>query len=468
MNEEDLVLFFEAYDKAISNEERPFEEQDAFVMDLSRFLAAQCTRRAGKTNGLARRFYQTMRKYPNSLSRYIALTRDSAKDIMWPVLEEMNEKYNWQAKFSEHNLTMTIPNGAMLKLFGADMKNFIRRLKGAKSPAVAIDEAQEFGPHIIELVNDVLVPTIIDYDDSWLALTGTPGPIPKGLFYDITELGKGDFSVHKWSLYNNPYLPNAQQFVTDLKKRNQWDDNHPTYLREYQNRWVIDEDALLIKYNDKRNHYDLLPNQVWVYVLGIDIGFKDSDALAVLAWCGSDPNIYLVEESITANQDITSLVEEINRLSKLYDISKMVIDTGGLGKKIAEEIIRRHQIPVIAADKSRKFENVSLLNDFLRQSRFKAKRTSRFATDSFQVQLDYERTTPDKLVVKKGLHSDIIDAVLYAFKESPAYTYQTPKVAPKYQSQEWYKEEAERMEQEAEEHFQAQQDQTKGYGDWSF
>lgn len=453
MDEQELRLFFEAYDKKVRNNEKPFPQQDAFVDDASRFITAQCTRRAGKTNGLARRFYKTMLKYPNSLSRYIALTRDSAKDIMWPVLEEMNEKYGWNAEFTEYNLTMTLPNGAMLKLFGADMKNFIRRLKGAKSPAVAIDEAQEFGPHIIELVNDVLTPTIIDYDESWLALTGTPGPIPKGLFYDITEMGQGGFNVHKWSLFDNPYLPNAQKFIDDLKSRNKWNDDNPTYLREYQNKWVIDEDALLIKYNEQRNHYNQLPSKKWTYILGIDIGFKDSDALALLAWCESDPNIYLIEETVTANQDITSLVEEINRLSKLYDISKMVIDTGGLGKKIAEEITRRHHIPLMAADKARKFENVALLNDWLRGSRFKARRDSVFARESYAVQIDYERTTPDKLVVKKGLHSDIIDAVLYAFRESPAFTYQKPIDPIKYQSKEWFDKEESEMEKKAQDYF---------------
>src|SRR5262249_11820142 len=157
------------------------------------------TRRAGKTTALALKFIRTMLQYPNSTCRYIALTRDSAKEIMWPVLQAINDRFKLGATFLEGSLTMILPNGARLRLFGADMKNFIRRLKGVKSPAIAIDEAQDFGPHISELIDDVLEPSLADYKDSWLALTGTPGPIPRGLFYDITENHFGDFAVHKWS-----------------------------------------------------------------------------------------------------------------------------------------------------------------------------------------------------------------------------------------------------------------------------
>jgi hypothetical protein len=348
------------------------------------------------------------------------------------------------------------------------MKNFIRRLRGAKSPAVAIDEAQEFGDHITNLIDDILTPTLADYKDSWLALTGTPGAVPKGLFFDITENKIGDYSVHRWSLYQNPYLPDAQSFVDKLKKKKAWDNTTPAFLREYMGQWVLDLDSLLIKWDKYKNDYENISVGNWNYILGIDIGFRDSDALAVIAWREAEPNIYLVEEIITPNQDISSLVEQINLITKRYDISKMVIDTGGLGKKISEELIRRHQIPVQAADKARKMENVALLNDYLRLGKFKAKANSKFVSDSFQVQIDWDKSTPDKIKVKENYHSDVIDAVLYAFKESPAYTYQAQPEKPKYGTPAWAKEEESEMERAAVEYF-TEQEQNKGdLGDWSY
>ncbi len=66
-----------------------FIVQNRFIRDPSRYLVAQCSRRAGKTNGLAIRFFKTLEKYPGSQCIYLSLTRDSALSIMWPVLQEL-------------------------------------------------------------------------------------------------------------------------------------------------------------------------------------------------------------------------------------------------------------------------------------------------------------------------------------------------------------------------------------------
>lgn len=432
-----------------------FDKQNDFVNDTSKFLVAQCSRRAGKSNGLAKRFLKTMEAYPGSTCIYLAMTRDSAKSIMWPALLDLNDKYGVQCEFVESKLEMKHPNGSKLKLYGADMKNVIRRLRGQKSPGIGIDEAQDFGTHLQYLVDDILTPMMVDYVDSWLAITGTPGPVPQGYFFDVTEGRKYGFNYHSWTLFENPFLPNPQSFLEDLKKRQQWDDTNPTLQREWLNRWVLDTQSLWIQYREKSD-YSTLPNSSgseWSFILGIDIGYKDADALAVVGWNTKETDTYLIEEVITKGQDITSLVEQINILNKKYQFTKMVIDQGGLGLKAAEEIRRRHSIPVIGAEKQQKQQTVAFLNDALRMGRFKAKKQSRFALDSYLIQIDWDRTTPDRIVIKKQPHSDIIDAVLYAFKESPAYQYQAPAIKPKPYTKPWFDAEAERLESMAEEHF---------------
>lgn len=420
--------------------ELPFPQQDMFVGDTSRFLTAQCTRRAGKTNALGIKFFHTMSKYPGSQCPYLALTLDSARDIMWPVLQELNDKYGWNCTFLDSRLTMTHPNGSKLKLYGADMKNFIKRLKGRKYPGVAIDEAQDFGTHLKTLVDDVLTPALVDYEDGWLALTGTPGPVPQGYYFEITHGKKYGFSNHEWSINDNPYIPNAEAFVQKLKKDRQWDDNNPTLLREWRNKWVLDVESLWIRYSESVNHFDRLPEAKtpWTHIMGIDLGFKDADAIAVLAWNEDSKVTYLVEECINRKQGLTELVEQIQHLARKYNVSQMTIDEGGLGKKLAEEMRRRYQIPVQAAEKIRKQETVEFFNDALRIGTFKAERDSQFAQDSYLIQIDWEKTTPDKIVVKKQPHSDIIDAVLYAYKLSPAFGIDPVRVKPKPGTPEYY------------------------------
>lgn len=438
-----------------------FESQNNFILDNTRFIVAQCSRRAGKSNGLAIRFFRTMESHPRSRSVYLSLTRESAFEIMWPALIDIDDRFKLGCTFTESKLLITHPNGSQLKLFGADQKNFAKRLKGKKHPAIAIDEAQDFGSHLQSLVDDVLTPCMTDYSDAWLALTGTPGPIPAGYWYQVSHERKYGFSWHGWTLLDNPYLPDPQGFITDLKERREWDDTHPTLQREWYNQWVLDLESLWIRYVKEKCHYLYLPDANWNYLLGVDLGYEDADALAVLAYSDVGPTTYLVDEVVIPHQGLTELVNEINKIRERYDISKIVCDEGGLGKKMAEEIRRQHKIPIHPADKKRKQETVTFLNDAMRKGYFKAKGDSRFARDSQNIQIDREKTTEDKYKLK-GPHSDIIDAVIYAFKESPAYSWEAPKPAVKVGSPQWMKKQEEDMFTQALERAQLEKEASGG------
>ena len=150
---------------------------------------------------------------------------------MWPVFEELNRKYDIGAELTVSDLEIKLQNGSRIKLFGADQKGFINKLRGPKYPFAAIDEAQAFRKHIEELVDDVLTPATADYEDGQIALTGTPGPVPKGFFHDVS-IGKQGFKSFFWTVYNNPYFPRPHEFAEELLKRKGWTRDHPTFRRE--------------------------------------------------------------------------------------------------------------------------------------------------------------------------------------------------------------------------------------------
>lgn len=447
-----------------------FPKQNAFILDASQLISAQCSRRAGKTNGLAYRFVKTMEKYPKSQCIYLGLTRDSAKNAMWPALNDVNDRYKLGCEFTESKLTMKHPNGAVLHIYGADMPNFRARLKGRKCPGIAIDESQDFGPHLEKLIDDALIPMLADYKDGWLAVTGTPGPVPQGYFFDITKNKKGGFSHHEWTLYENPNMPDPKAFVAKLKKDKEWADDNPTLKREYLNQWVLDVHALWVRYSAGQNHYDELPKDKdynWQYVLGVDIGFKDADAIAVVAWSEASPITYLVEESVKTKQGITELVAMIDELQKKYKAYKIVMDEGGLGKKIGEEIRRRFACPLLPAEKTQKQDNVEFLNDDMRLGKFKAKKDSRFAQDSYLVQIDWEKSTPKRIILKKTYHSDIIDAVLYAYRDSFAFTHKPDApIVPKWGTAEWAAQQSSEMFEKELAGYNKEQEEENQYNKW--
>lgn len=427
--------------KSFDLKEFLFPEQLAFVEDPALEKIALCSRRSGKTIACAADLIKTAIETPEVVCLYITLSRNNAKKIVWKELKKINRDYKLKGEENLSELSITFPNGSTVYLSGAKDMSEIEKFRGLALKLVYIDEAQSFRSYIKDLVDDAIGPTLADYSGK-LCLIGTPPPVPNGYFYETFTNPKNSFAKHSWTFWNNPHLviksgkTHDQILQRELSRRG-IEKTDPSIRREWFGECVVDSNSLLIHYDPLKNNYQDLPKGELTYILGVDIGFNDADALAVLAWGDQTPNVYLVEETLATKQDITDLMNRIEELRKKYPISKMIIDAGALGKKITEELIRRHQIPLEAADKARKMENIALLNDFLRTGRFKAKPDSKFAQDSFLVEIDRDKSTPERIKVSDRYHSDIIDAVLYAFKKAYAYTYQKPEEKPAWGSKEW-------------------------------
>lgn len=446
-----------------------FDKQLEFVEDKNPFKVAVCSRRSGKTIACAAHLIHTAINCPDTISLYITLSRNNAKKLIWREMQKINEKYELKAEEDQTELSLTFPNKSVIYLSGCKDQSEIEKFRGLPIKLCYIDECQSFRAYIKDLIDDIIGPALIDYAGS-LCLIGTPGPIPAGYFHECA-VTSDSWAKYHWTFWDNPHIPikagvpHEEIFNREIRRRGVTKED-PSIQREWFGKWILDSDSLLIKYAANTNHFiELKPQTKYNYVLGIDVGFKDADALAVLAWSEQDPITYLVEEVITAKQGITDLVHQVQDIQSRYEISKIVMDTGGLGKKIAEEMISRYSLPIEAADKTRKMENVELLNDALRTGKFKAKSASRFAQDTYLVEIDRDKSTPDKIKVSDRFHSDIIDAVLYAFKITYGYTYEPPKpLKPQWGTKEWAEKQQDTMFEAELESLQSEAMQRKEYG----
>lgn len=419
-----------------------FPQQLKFVRDPSPFKIAVTTRRAGKSTSCVADLVATALETAECVCLYITLSRKNAKRLVWPEFKRINKRYGLGGSANESDLSLTFPNGSVIYLLGAKDRSSIEDMRGLPIKKVYLDESQSFPAYIKDLIDDVLGPALIDYAGT-LCLIGTPGPVPSGYFYDLTK--NKHWSNHFWSFFDNPHIAlkskRTHQDMLDRElKRRGVDVNDPSIQREWFGKWVVDRNALVFHYDDAINNYLKIPDKPnFHYVLGIDLGFDDADALALLAYRDFDATTYLIEEIITSHQGITPLTEQIDKLTKKYDIHKIVIDTAGLGKKITEEISKRYQIPMVPAEKTRKLEYIELMNDALRTGKLKSLQGSRFSQDCNKVEWDLDKSTADKKVVSKRFHSDICDAVLYGWRESFSYTFKKSPDKPKPGSPEYFK-----------------------------
>lgn len=448
-----------------------FNKQLKFVTDPRPYKVAVCSRRAGKTVACAAHLIDTALNNPGVVCLYITLSRNNAKKLIWRELQKIVKNHAIAVTEDQTELSMSFGNESIIYCSGAKDSSEIEKFRGLALKIVYVDECQSFRTYIQELIDDVLAPALMDYAGT-LCLIGTPGPIPAGFFAEVSgevqekKSVADSWSHHAWTFFDNPFITQKsgkthQELLDRELRRRGVSMADPSIQREFYGKWVLDSNSLWIRYNEKINHYTDMPTitpHKWTYLMGIDLGYDDADAIAILAWSEKEKCTYLVEEKIVTKQGLTELVEQIQDLQKKYDCSKMVIDEGGLGKKLAEEMRRRHHIPVHPADKARKQENVEFLNDCLRTGKFKAKGASRFAQDSMLVEIDREKSTPDKIKISDKYHSDIIDAVLYAFKESAAFTYQAEEKLPAYGTKEWADREQSQMWESALQHFDSQKE----------
>lgn len=399
-----------------------FDAQAKFFRgEGARFRTAVCSRRAGKTVGIAADAVDTCLTHDDVTCLYITLTQQNARNIIWGDIMKIIEDHNLECKIDNVRLTVRFPNGSRIVIAGAKDRQEIEKYRGWKLYKCYIDECQSFRPYIEDLVNDIITPALRDLK-GYLYMTGTPGPIPAGYFHACST---SDFwNNHHWTAFDNPHMhnpPKLDLYETLAEERTMKgiDENDASYQRETYGIWVEDKDSLVYKFSKSRNISSALPpSNELTYIFGIDIGFNDADAIAVLGYHSKEKIVYLVEEKIVRKQDITSLVNQIKHLKSTYEPVKMVMDAGALGKKIQEEIQQRHGLIIEAAEKVRKVEFIELLNDDLRTSKFKTLQGTVFEEDCMLLQWDRESKlrNPEKPKVSDVYHSDITDAVLYGWR----------------------------------------------------
>ena len=432
LSDEELRIALEEISRrppVFSPENFCFPEQIKFIRDPATYKVAVCSRRAGKTIACAVDLLDTALQKPKCASLYITLSRLNAKRIIWAEILEINRLHELGGVANETELSLRFPNGHIIYFSGGKDKTVFEKYRGFPLVIVYFVEAQEFSPYLEGFVVDVLSKSLFDYDGT-LCLRGTPGPVPVGYFHKASE--SNQWSHHGWTMLQNPWLERKsgkkpmELILRDCKRMGVLPSD-PKIQRECFGKWVTDSNSLVFKYDSIRNDFVSFEPKTAQYVIGVDLGFNDADAIAVIGWNqayhypGATPQpsaTYLVYEQAVQKQGVTELATQLDRLVKQYNPVALVMDAGGLGKKIVEELKRRYGLPVKAAEKSRKFEYIELLNDALRTGQFLAKSQGLFAQDTRLIEWDKAKNINERLVISEAYHSDIADAVLYAFRES--------------------------------------------------
>jgi len=426
-----------------------FSEQLRFVLDDSKFKTAYCSRRSGKSVAAAAMLVIAALENKGINALYITLNRLSAKRIIWRELLRFNREFHLGGRENASELSLQFPNGSTIYLSGAKDATEIEKFRGMHLKLTVIDEAQAFRSYLVDLIDEILVPASYDYNGQIVQI-GTPNAACAGAFYDSC-FNRGrmqGWRVHRWTMTQNPFIKlksglDPEELIQQELKRKGLTEDDPGHQRENRGLWVRSIDTLVYKIEYLRNVCTQVPDGL-VYILGVDLGFEDADAISIVGYSPHDPTTYVVDCFTKNKMTISDLAKVVQTYIDRYDPVRCIIDGGGLGKKISEELQQRFGIPFESAEKTRKQEFIELMNDSLRTGRLQILEGLPLIEEMGLLQWSYNNDG-DKRTEDSRFPNHLCDATLYAWRESRAYAFQEKPAEVKPGSAAWGKLEEERM-----------------------
>ncbi len=412
-----------------------FDKQRTFIEDPSRLKAAFTTRRGAKSYADGIHLLKDAYETPKCNCLFLGLTRLSAKGIIWKdVLKDINDKQNLNIKFHESELTATTNNGSVIYVSGVDVdENERKKLFGRKYKLIVIDEAALFGIDMYDLVYVVLKPTTVDLRGT-IVMSGMASNITQGLFYDITTRKEKGWSLHEWSAHDNPHVKvQWQEELDEIERERPEFMKTARFKQAYLNQWVVDQDALVYKYNEHVNRADSLPllAESYRYVLAVDLGHSpDPSAFVVAAYHESARKLYFVHAEKKLEMDITDVANKIKELERTFTFDVKVVDNAN--KQAVEELNNRHGSNLIPADKTGKSDFINLMNDEMIQGNILCLPGASEMANEWKALIWATEQGKIKIPRKEheGLANHLADAGLYGWRHCYQYLFKEPVKPP--------------------------------------
>lgn len=403
----------------------------------------------------------------------IGLTRESIKSILWKdCLRFLNTKYNLNARFNLTELSMTFPNGSIIRITGVDSdEKDSLKLLGAKYRLVCIDEGSMYTVDLKNLVYGILKPAMTDPNAGGqrgsIAMMGTSSNFTRGLFYDIATGKEPGWSIHEWSAHDNPYVAKQwQEELDEIATQRPLYMETPQFKQWYLNQWVVDEEKLCYKFNEKKNLYSQLPPvsaNGWTYILGVDLGWEDDTAFVLSAFHENISNLFIVDAYAKKFMTLPEVENKIRQYQSQYNPSRVIID--GAAKQSVETMRTRTSIPFEFADKQGKESFIELLNSDLIQAKIKIQRECKGLINEMMSLV--WMTDGDRIKLPKKEHpalpNHLCDALLYSWRMCYHYHAEPAAQVIPIGSREWYQKQSEDIWEKERERLEAMEGNS---GEW--
>jgi len=268
--------------------------QSKIYQDEARFRVVVAGRRFGKT------FLSTIELLTKAVSTnnshcwYVAPTYKAAKEIAWDMLIGTTPR-EYIAKTNETSLTLSLINGSIISLKGAEKPD---NLRGRSLDFVVMDEFADMRP---EAWFEVIRPSLSDRMGSCLFI-GTPKG--RNHFYDLWT--KGTDKDQEWSAYQYTTIQGAQVAAEEIESAKR-DLDERTFNQEYNAQFV--NYAGIIYYNfDRAESIARCHDDDSMLHIGMDFNLDPMSAVVAIR---EGSTLKVMDEIVIYGSNTDEIVDEI-------------------------------------------------------------------------------------------------------------------------------------------------------------
>ena len=355
-------------EKAASLVKTTFAQQRRFFFESEhRLRVARCTRRAGKTTGAAIKCLVTLLRDPRSVSLFLGKTSTTIRDNIWPELKQLIVDHDLPFDIKETQFAVTHRRSTGRIIFrGASDTSKIEKLRGLKLKLAVLDESGTFGADFEKLVVSVIGPGLRDARGEML-LIGTPGYFPEGLFYEASEGIRPNWERHRWTLQDNPFLSAEAKDLKAICAEEGLTPDDPIFIREYRGEYCLNVQTQMFAYDPAKCGYRGQPPPGLTWYVGVDFGWTDATAIVAVGWSPHNSKVYAQKSWSAPFQVADKVAAKLKEFIAEFNPARIVGDTGGYGKGVAEQIWADYEIYIEQAEKREKLNHIEFINSaFLR------------------------------------------------------------------------------------------------------
>src|SRR3990167_2938563 len=218
-----------------------------------------------------------------------------AKMIHWNEIRKEIPR-EWVEKTNDTELSITLKNGSIIELKGAENPDALR---GVKLRGLIIDEIASIR-NWDWLWSEVLRPTLTDYEAPTLFISTPKGYNHFFELYNLGNQGDGMFLYKSWryTSYDNPYIPKEE--IDNARKELTEDTFAQEYMADFR------KYTGLVYKEFQREVHVIEPFNIpeeWSIYRGIDFGSTNPTACIWVA-IDNDDNWFIVSEHYSVNQTI--------------------------------------------------------------------------------------------------------------------------------------------------------------------